>query len=209
MVLPFAAMLVSHLIFYLWKKTEDKVFQGALLIGTILMMTVMIHKSLLLVESHSDYRASVEFLRHNDPEAKILSSQNYVQNLYVEKERDVMAVPPGFPNLLSYYKQGYHYLIICPQAYLSMTEDNQHFSLRLRGYLDFIATRFKPQKVYPHFSSVLLERFVYEQSENLVRSTRFLDAAQERKLGELRVYDLSQIVPGMLKAVVRTEGKAP
>ncbi len=206
-VLPFMAMAVAFLIAELWIHAKDRIFRAALAAVVMLMAVMMLQKSFLLASSQSDYRRSAQFVYSLNPQAKFLSSQNYVQNLYQKKYDDVRAVPASLELLIRDYRLGYRYLILCPQAYISLTESKERFDPQLRGYLGFLTLRFSPQKVFPNFSPALLERFVLEHNENLWRSVQFLDNAQRRNFGVLKVYDLSKIVPVMLKVVVNTQGK--
>jgi hypothetical protein len=176
-----------------------------LVIAFFALMTVtMAYKSFALASSSpSDYRASAMLLKSHDPQAKILSSQPYVQKLYFKNADDVREVPSSFEVLLSEYKNGYRYLVLCPQAYISMTESKARFDPQLRGYMGFLIMKFPPKKIYPHFNAAIMERFVLEHNENLGRSIRFLNAAEARHFGVLRIYDLGEIIPPMLSAAAR------
>lgn len=206
-VLPFMAMAVSWAISQFWQCSRDRIYR-IVIIGVVLLMSgMMVQKSFLLANSRSDYRLSVEYLYRLNPQAKFLSSQNYVQNLYQNNRGDVREVPSSLELLIRDYRSGYRYLILCPQAYISMTESKERFDPQLRGYLAFIVSRFAPKKIYPNFNHALLERFVLEHNENLLRSVRFLENADAKHYGVLRVYDLSQIVGPMLKVVAQTQGR--
>lgn len=196
---PFMAMSVAALVHRL---TAQKRFLADFVLACFLVMSVlMVQKSVMLAQHHSDYRSSAEFLLARDPGAKFLSTQNYVQNLYGEDQKHVEPCPHGFDELVKRYHQGFRYLVVCPQAYISWTEKNQRFHPRLEGYLEFITKRFKPVEVYPHFNEAMLERFVFDHNENLARSIQFLKIAARDKLGVLRVYDLAEVVPETLKAL--------
>lgn len=205
-VLPFAAMSAAYVLDRVLESRDARMAKGAMIfLG--LMVLFMGHRSLLLAQSRSSYRDSARLLSAAVPGVKYLSTQSYVQNLYAKNTRAVVEPPAGLEAMLSRYQNGYQFLVICPQAFVSMTDDRQRFTPALRGYLGFIYSHFTPERVYEHFSPVLLERFVFDHNENLTRSIRFLSASKERRYGELRVYDLRKIVPPMMKAVVESEEK--
>lgn len=206
-VLPFAVMMVAYAIFEFAKRFDNKICRAVLAVAVVLMGIMMTHKSFLLVCSHSDYRRSIAQIRRIDPQAKFLSSQNHIQNLYVTERADVRPIPNSFELFLRKYQSGYRYLILGPQIYVSFTQSNQRFDPPLRGYIGALMALYPPKKVYGNFSPALLERFVFEHNENLSRSITFLDHAQRRNFGVLRVYDLNEIVVPMLKMIVQTQGK--
>lgn len=206
-VLPFMAMMVAYAIFEFAHLFKDKIFRGVLAVAAIVMVGMMTHKSFLLVRSHSDYRRSIADIRRIDPQSKFLSSQNHIQNLYVSVRTDVRPIPNSFEIFLKEYQSGYRYLILGPQIYVSFTESNQRFDPPLRGYIGALMAMYPPKKVYGNFSPALLERFVFEHNENLVRSITFLDHAQQRNFSYLRIYDLNDIVVPMLKSIVQVKGK--
>src|SRR5205085_9874761 len=112
--------------------------------------------------ARSDYKSSIDFLRSKDPGAKFLSTQWWVQKLFVANENDVMPSPYGFRRLLTWHIQGYRYLIIDPQAYISSPERGRKFETTLKGATGFFNAKMEPIKVFPHFSPVMLERVVFE-----------------------------------------------
>jgi len=89
---------------------------------------------------------------------------------------------------------------------VSLAEDNERFNPRLTGFLEFIRTRIKPLKVYPHFNDVLLERFVFDHNEQLLRSIRFLNQARVQGYAELRIYDLSHVIKEALTLMQKARG---
>jgi hypothetical protein len=215
-VLPFMAMSVAYLISWLWTRVSLKKIQLAVIGFVVVMLLMMTAKSFALVRSStnsSDYQAAVMFLKKHDPKAKILSSQPYVQKLYFNNSEDVREVPSSFEVLLNDYRNGYRYLILCPQAYISLTESKERFDPYLRGYLEVLLTKFPPKRVYRHFNAAILERFVLEHNENLARSIKFLNTAQAEHRGLLRIYDLGEIIPPMVNAAARSavqsQNKAP
>ena len=64
--------------------------------------------------------------------------------------------------------------------------------LDLEGYLSFIDQSVPPVKEYTHFEPAMLERFVFEHSEDLLRSIEFLRSNKGGKLGRLKVFDVKQ-----------------
>jgi len=206
-VLPFAAMAVAYFIQWAWSDRTGPQLKRGVIVFTVLTIIGMGYKSFLLTQSHSAYRESARLLLSADPNGKFFSTQSYVQNLYATNAAQIIEPPPGFPQLLTKYSQGYRYLVVCPQAFVSMTDNRRRFTSPLRGYLGFIYSSFQPQKVYPHFNDTLLERFVLDHNEDLMQSIRFLNAAEQQRSGELRVYDLAQIIPPMLKVVADREGR--
>ena len=209
---PFMAMSVAALGYRLM--TQQRRLNNFILVAFFVVMSVlMVQKSMMLAQHHSDYRSSAEFLLARDPGVKFLSTQNYVQNLYVEDQKHVEPCPHGFDELVKRYHQGFRYLVVCPQAYISWTEKNQRFHPRLEGYLEFIRERFKPVEEYSHFNDAMLERFVFDHNENLARSIRFLKISKDDVkfggFGVLRVYDLSEVVPETLKALSAAPSRRP
>lgn len=207
-VLPFMAMAVAYVIYELFIRSKDKVFRLTIFVLSIAMVVMMVHKSLLIVRSQSAYRSSASYIYALDSKAKFMSSQNYIQSLYAARGTNVHAVPSSFEVLINEYKDGYRYLVLCPQAYISLTENKQRFTPQLRGYLGFLVARFQPKKVYENFSPELLERFVLEHNENLPRSIRFLNSAKRQHFGVLRVYELDKIIPPMLAAIAKAEANS-
>jgi len=204
-VLPFMTMAAAYLIAWFWSRAKNKKNQIVVLSFIILMTAGMAYKSFALVySSPSDYRAAAIVLKEHDSHVKILSSQPYIQKLYFKNVQDVKQVPSSFEVLLSDYQNGYRYLILCPQAYISLTESKDRFDPQLRNYLYYLLAKFPPKKIYPHFNAAVLERFVLEHNENLSRSIKFLSDAQEKHYGVLRIYDLGEIIPPMLNAAARS-----
>ncbi len=190
--LPFIAMAVAFLIVFIFEK-EKRIPKTLTIAGTIFLILSLIPKTASLALAHSDYKSSVEFLRRGDPKARILSTQPWIQKLFVTNENDVMPAPYGFRRLIDWYLKGYHYVIVDPQSYISYTFNGEKFDLRLKGCLGIIDSHLKPIKVFPHFNSAILERIVFEHNENLGQSISFLNNNRER-LGTLRIYDTTGLV---------------
>ena len=148
------------------------------------------------MRAHSDYEPAVKFIDQYVPGAKILSTQDQVQGLYVRPFDRVMAVPGRFDKLVLLYAKGYRYLIIDPQVYVGLTS-GVRFKAELRDYLSFIDGRMTPIKVFPHMNHAMLERFVCEHSENLFESIRFLFSRDVGRMSSIRIYDMTGIVPRM------------
>ena len=85
--------------------------------------------------------------------------------------------------------EGYRYLIVDPQAYISWTEEMERFNPKLITYLGFIERSIKPVKVLDNFSDEILERFVFDHNENLRRSIDFLKN-NDGFYGKIRIYDI-------------------
>lgn len=191
---PFMAMAAAVMMETLWQHTYREIRLVAV-VALALMTGFMTIKSTRLAIFRSDYRPSAEYLLGQwpgpPPPIKFLSTQNYVQNLYVTDPQRVVACPHRFEDLVRYYSLGYRYLVLCPQVYISWTENEERFNPKLKGYLRFIQTGVKPLKTYPHFNHLVLERFVFDHNENLRRSIRFLQLAEKQGLGQIRVYDLA------------------
>ena len=127
------------------------------------------------------------------PGAKVVSTQAPVQGLFAPRG-NVVDAPDKHYLLKAYLKQGFEFLVVEPQAFVSLTADGKRFSKDLEGYLAFIVNSIRPIKEYPHFHSSLLERFVFEHSQDLKRSIEFLRGNSDGRLGTLKVYDLRQCV---------------
>lgn len=200
-VLPFAAMCCAYCALEFLKLAGRAKYTAAGFAFLAVLVLGMAQKSWALVSCRPDYRTSAVYINELEPRAKILSSQNQVQNLFSENREDVLEIPPTFEAFIRDYMNGYHYLVLCPQAYISMTASGQRFDPQLRTYLGMLLARFQPVKTYRHLSYDVLERFVMEHNENLTRSVKFLDRAKAEGYGALRVYDLKVIVGPMVRTV--------
>ncbi len=194
-ILPFMSMGAAAVIYRVyqesaiaWKKRALAVFLGLMFMG-------LVAKAMPLVLTSSDYRTSVEYLMSRDTEVKFLSTQDIVQKLYLENRAHVRAVPEDFMRLLQDYAQGYRYLILDPQAYISFPNNDYKWGLPLKGYLSFVDKNISPEKAFPHFNRAIMERVVFEHSDNLFQSIRFLDSQELPKMSSLRIYDLQKLVP--------------
>jgi hypothetical protein len=194
-MLPFAVMSAAHflgVVSHRISAQQRRVFYGAVL----LMLGLMVLKSWQLVTARSDYAPAIRLMDRIAPGAKILSSQDQVQSLYVLPEKRVRPVPARFDRLLPLYHQGYRYLILDPQAYVGLT-GGVRFKPELADYLGFIDGHMTPVKTFPHMNHAMLERFVCEHSENLAVSIRFLYAKDVDRMASIRIYDITEVVPRM------------
>ncbi|MFH1359430.1 MAG: hypothetical protein ABIJ41_00140 [Candidatus Omnitrophota bacterium] len=191
-VTPFMAIACASLAVDLFQKYQSKILRLSLGLFVMLTLLMLCHKSIALARSHSDYESSIRYIRQLDPQAKILSTQPKIQNLYTSKS-DVEGVPKKFPFFLHFYAQGFQYLVIDPQVYVSWADGDMRFNTKLIGYMNFIVRQVKPLRVFPHFSKDLLERFVFEHSTNLRRSIRFLNA-RDYPYGTLSVYSIRDCI---------------
>ncbi|MFA5259913.1 MAG: hypothetical protein WC450_01650 [Candidatus Omnitrophota bacterium] len=202
---PLIAMSVAYLLYAVFSEQPHN--RVAWAVCGLAMISLMYLKSWSLAKSTSDYRVAAEFILSQSKQEEFVSTQNYVQNLYVSDPEKVQPCPASFEGLFYLVSQGYRYLVLCPQAYVSLAENNERFHLRLTGFPEFVRTHIKPLKVYPHFNDALLERFVFDHNEQLLRSIRFLNQAHVHRYGELRIYDLSQVVNEALILMQRARPK--
>jgi hypothetical protein len=147
-------------------------------------------RSWSLTDIGSGYRNAVEFLETRDPQAKIISTQPQVVALLTGDDR-VAPAPKTARDMIVLFAQGYRYLMIDPQAYVSWTEGDIKFTPKLVDYLGFIRDNMKPIYVSDHLNHPGLERFVLDHNENLINSARFLSRA-ETDFGAVYVYDLKE-----------------
>jgi hypothetical protein len=91
------------------------------------------------------------------------------------------------------YNQGYHFLILDPQAYISWTIDGQRFSSKLEGPLQFVRESVQPIKTFDNFNKEILKRFVFEHNEDLDKTLAFLDNDQQH-FEQIRIYAIKDIL---------------
>jgi|CXWL01.1.fsa_nt_gi hypothetical protein len=205
-ILPFAAMAVAlgihHLIMNasLFKRWAPPVLLGLLIFS-------LLWKSVAVVGTPSGYEQAVRFIKRNNPQAKMLSTQSLIMGLWQEDVSMVQPAPKDIKELVGRYSQGYRYLVIDPQAYVSWTESGNRFTTPLMDYLGFIREHIPPVVKLPHLSPALLERFVFDHNENLGASVRFLNRSDE-DLGAVYVYDLTQSLEVMQKVIQSMSTKA-
>jgi hypothetical protein len=164
---------------------------------SLLMVCGLSVKSFELAGAASAHEEALNYLRDTKGAGvKFFSSQELVDLLYLRDRRNVKAVAQNFPDLLVSYGKGFRWLLLDPQAYVSLCY-GEKFSFPLRDYLAFIDGNMRPVKTFPHMNKAFLERFVLEHSENLAQSVRFLADKDQEKITSLRVYDLDEAVPAM------------
>ena len=201
-VTPFMVMAASSLVVFIFTGQKSKAVRVGLIVLSSLMFLTLLMKSLAIARIQSDYRTAMVYLTQRDPSAKVVATQPWILNLYVPNRKNVKNCPVRFEKLVHLYAQGYRYLLIDPQAYISWTEDELKFTHPLKGYLAFITSYIKPIKTYPHFNRTMLERFVFEHSESLARSLAFLRSHDET-LGTLRIYDIRQCIDVIEERLIR------
>lgn len=204
--LPFMAMSVAYGVVCFYERFSKFQTKAAVVAVCFLMLIGLGVKSYSVALISSDNRASVEYILSLDPQAKWFSTQELVHNLYVSDSSRIRPCPRSFEGLAQGLAEGYAYLAIGPQAYVSRVHGDQRFSLQLFGYLEYIKRSVQPIQVFSNFSDVMLERFVFEHSENLLRSIRFLNAAKKDEFapGKIYVYDVRTAVEQMLLTLVRS-----
>ena len=182
-VLPFACMAVAAMLEELYiisSKAATGIFLG-MIFGFCFML-------IGLVFSSTSYEKAVLFIKKYDPQAKMISTQPGVENLFVDNETDVIALPKTIEEVLLLVKKGHRYLIIDPQLYISWTKDDKRFSQVELDFIKRLRTQAPLRLVLPHFNNAILERFVLDHNQDLLRSIHFLAASQGK--GCIYIYDL-------------------
>lgn len=207
---PFLAMSVSAMFVFLIRRYPTQTVRLALVFIFLLMTAMMLNTSAAIARIRSDYHPAVEFIQAQGEDVKFLSTQPYVQNLYVRDPGLVREVPHSFDLLMRESAAGARYLVLCPQAYISWTENDERFRPELDGYLGFVVKNVRPVRVFDHFDRVMMERFVFEHNQNLRRSIEFL-ALNDQRFGELKIYQVDEIIQVTLNALARKrpQGTAP
>ncbi len=185
-VTPFMAMAVAALVVALFEKTKT-----VSIVLSVLLISSLFYKSFQIVQSRSAYGPAMAFLNERDPNARVLSTQPWIELLYAKDKKSVYETPHQINGLFALYSNGFRYLILCPQTYISWTKDGNRFTEDLENYLPFFQFNVKPINVFEHLNQVMLERFVFEHNENLRRSIKFLNSSDSH-LGEIRIYDIKQ-----------------
>ena len=175
------------------------------LVILILLFGQHLYESYKILGFHSDYAQSIADVRAKDPGARFVSSQAVVQKLFVPDSRAVLELRKGLPFLVQAYRNGYRYLIIDPQAYVSLTASGKRFVPVLDGYLQFVRAAMPPILTYNHFSHGLLERFVWEHNEHFKNSYKFLKEDKENQFHQLRVYDTGRVLLAVRKILEEHE----
>ena len=202
-VLPFAVMSAAYLVELVYVRFRSRRQRTAWIAVCLLMAGLLSLKSYRIAESSSNYQAAAEYVLDKGQDRKFVSTQKFVQDLYAADPEQVKEAPSTFEGLAADLSQGYHYLIIGPQAYMSFPEGGRRFSQTLGGPYEFIRRGIEPVRVYDHFNATMIERFVLEHSSSLLDSTEFLRLAASRGYGKLYIYDLRLCVPIMMKTLMR------
>ena len=187
-VLPLMAMAAAVSADWLLSLPGKKYYKIAITLACLFM----VWRSLSIVNSGTEYAKAVHLVISHDPKAKIVSTQPLTEQLYVQNENDIKECPKDLAGFVGLYKQGYQYLILDPQAYISWTKDSQRFSPPLINFLEDIRTYVPPLASLVHLNPVLLERFVLDHNQNLLKSVSFLKKSTQQGYGQIQIYDISQ-----------------
>ena len=188
-VLPFMAIAAAGSADYFLSFNKIKKFSTLVILLSCIFMGV---KSFQVMISTTDYPQAVNLVLNHDPKAKILSTQPLVEQLYVKNEENVKECPKNLMDFISLYQQGYRYLILDPQVYISWTKDTHRFSQPLIDFLEFINEKVPPKAVFLHLNKTLLERFVLDHNQNLGQSIIFLSESSRGNYGQIKIYDIGQ-----------------
>jgi hypothetical protein len=193
-VMPFMAMSVAYAAHWLARRW-DKRFVRALWLGAFGAMAVtQIAAGYQIKNFRSDYFNAVEDIKAMEAHPKIMTSQPYVQGLKLTQRTGAVELPQDFQGVAKGFVDGYQYIVICPQAYVSHTKSRQRFDTALEEHLSFALENIEPVRIYEHFSPAMLERFVLEHNVNLKRSLAFLKFARRHDVNRLKVYRTSDYV---------------
>ncbi len=203
-VLPFAVMSAAFLIKTLYDRGADVRWRVALIALVALMLCLLTVKSAQIARASSDYTRTADYLAAQGTDGKFMATQEQVLGLYFDSGT-VKGVQLDFSRMLALYAKGYRYLVIDPQGYVGSTQGPK-FTAALKDYLSFIDGNITPVKTFPHMNQAMLERFVFEHSENLATSVRFLDSGGLARKGSIRIYDLAPEVPSMAVFALRYRG---
>ncbi len=200
--MPLISMSVIAFLFHLLK-TKNLYLRIGLIGVVFLMGSGMLVKSWATVQVRTDYQKSTQDLLALSSEIKAQSTQPWVMNLYTPNRKDIVSCPQNYRYFLMLYAQGYRYLIIEPQVYVSWTKTGAHFDLPLEDFLEFFLRQIKPWKTYPHFNSLVMERFVFDHNQDLRRSIEFLNLNKDHSFGELRVYNIREGLDDLQQRVLK------
>lgn len=196
--LPFVVMAAAVFWAEIYRKCWDHASGKIIVIATVVLVLSLCPNTLMIATARSDYEQSVREIISEHPDAKFLSTQPWVQKLFVPQAGSVFEAPHNFEQLVDYYQKGFNYLVIDPQSYVSYTQSKNKFDPNLENYLGFVNAAVVPVRIYPHFNEVILERFVFEHNENLRSSLAFLKE-QSRGIGTLRVYDVKECIDTVVR----------
>jgi hypothetical protein len=201
---PFMALAVGLVILKLFE-IKNKIAHISLAVLLLVMWGWQIKKDWEIIHFTTDYEVSMQFIKSRTPGTKVLSAQSEVQKLFAFNNDYVEKVSLNHEYFLSKVSQGFHYLVLDPQNFVSDTDDKQRFTLKLAGYLSFILSQVEPLKVYKHFDQELLSRFVFDHNESLKNSLGFLRQNRHGELGMLRVYDADIIAEKMKPIILKSK----
>jgi hypothetical protein len=193
-VLPLMAMSSAALIYTVYQDVKHQAKVIVLVVVLFLMFSGMIWRSAELISDVSAYEPSVQYLLEKSTDVKFVTTQDLVQRLYVHDRGHVLPVPEDVFVLFQDYAKGYRYLILDPQGYISFTGNDYKWGLPLKGYVSFIERTVLPLKTFSHFNHAVMERVVFEHSDNLFQSIRYLNSPDLAKMSSLRVYDMTMVI---------------
>jgi len=206
-VTPFMAMAAAVLIVPWIENHKQRVVNAFAAVLIIITAGAFLIKDLPIVTCHAAYHRVMKYLKSLDPDPMILTTQPLLLNLFAKDRNNIRACPNiNDDTFLKLPESGYRYLVLGPQAYVEWTNDGVSFSGDLGGFLGFFDKRVEPLKTFPHINKAMLERFVFEHNQNLLKSIAFLDEADEHT-GDLRVYDFPKGI-AYLKSLMNERAKA-
>lgn len=186
-VLPFFAISCAQAMESLLNQQglRARIFQ-VFAVGAFVFMVV---QSYTLAMNRPGYEAAVNFIKQNDPQAKIISTQPLLAQLYVSNPDDIQSCPKDVNGLMALVNQGYYYLMIDPQAAISWSRDDIKFNQHLLPFLEDIRST-GAIFTTAHFNQSTLIRFVLDHNEHLSDSWRYISNHPHGAVME--VYDLRQ-----------------
>jgi hypothetical protein len=187
-VLPFMAIAAAVIVEYLLRHSKKEMYVWALAGITCLTMAI---ESVQIVMARNDYQLAVQAVVKNAPESGILSTQAVLEQLYVSQESKIKECPKNLGDFIDLYKQGYHFLILDPQAYISWTKGHYRFRPPLIDFLQSIYDQVPPIMTLDHLNPLMLKRFVLDHNKNLGQSLKFLSQSQEQGYGKIRIYPIA------------------
>lgn len=182
-VLPFMCMAVAFILSQFYQKSQRVV--GLIL---IIMILGFMYTLSMLVTTSSSYQKAIAWLKNRDEKALIISTQPMIEKLFVSQSDTIVALPNDIPQLADLVQQGYRYLIIDPQLYVSWTKDQKRFSFPEKDFIVYLRARSQLIATLPHFNAMLLERFVLDHNQDLKQSLNFLSTSGNH--GDIYIYDL-------------------
>jgi hypothetical protein len=201
-VLPLMAIAAAVSVDYFWNLNKQRVYLIGFIVLACLMMSI---ESSQIVNAQNDYAQAVYLVSAHDPKAGIVSTQALVEQLYVDNDHMIQECPKNLADFMELYKQGYQYLILDPQAYISWTKDTHRFSPPLIDFIQTIEDHVQPVAILNHLNPLLLKRFVLDHNKNLVQSIRFLSEAGEKGYGKIRIYHIGQALMLLKQQALSTQ----